>query len=122
VKGLIMATVSPGFDFVQAQAAKVPRVTWTGLATGDTIEALPVNAQAAIAGAVQFKGTFGGATVGLQASNDGVTFSGIKDLGGTVISTTSGALFEFTTAAMYIRPVISGGTGDAVDVVVVLRG
>lgn len=117
-----MATVSPAFDFVQAQAAKVPRVTWADLATGDTITAFPVAAQAAVAGAVQFGGTFGGATVGLQVSNDGTTFFDMKDLGGTVVSATSAALFEFTTAAMYIRPVITGGAANAVDVTVVLRG
>ena len=117
-----MATVSPAFDFVQAQAAKVPRVTWEALATGDTIVGLPVASQAAIAGAVQFKGTFGGATIGLQSSNDGTTYFDVKDLGGTVISATAAAMFEFTIAAMYIRPVISGGTGDDIDVVMILRG
>lgn len=117
-----MATVSPAFDFVAAQAAKVPRVTWEALATGDTIVALPIAAQAAIAGAVQFKGTFGGATVSLQVSNDGTTFYDMDDLGGTAVSATAAALFEFTTAAMYLRPAITGGTGDDVDVVVVLRG
>lgn len=117
-----MATVSPAFDFVQAQAAKVPRVTWADIVTGDTLTAFPVAAQAAVAGAVQFGGTFGGATVGLQVSNDGTTFFDMKDLGGTVVSATSAALFEFTTAAMYIRPVITGGAANAVDVTVVLRG
>jgi hypothetical protein len=117
-----MATVSPAFDFVAAQAAKVPRVTWADIVTGDTLTAFPVAAQAAVAGAVQFGGTFGGATVGLQVSNDGTTFFDMKDLGGTVVSATSAALFEFTTAAMYIRPVITGGAANAVDVTVVLRG
>jgi hypothetical protein len=55
-------------------------------------------------------------------SNDGTTFFAMKDLGGTVISATAAALFEFTTAAMYIRPVIAGGSANAVDVIVVLRG
>ncbi len=117
-----MATVSPAFDFVAAQAAKVPRVTWTDIVTGDTLTAFPVAAQAAVAGAVQFGGTFGGATIGLQVSNDGTTFFDMKDLGGTVITATANALFEFTTAAMYIRPVITGGAANAVDVTVVLRG
>ena len=117
-----MATVSPAIDFVSAQAAKVPRVTWAGIVTGDTLTALPIAAQAAIAGAVQFKGTFGGATIGLQASNDGTTFFDIKDLGGVAISATAAAFFEFTTAAMYIRPVITGGAANAIDVVVLLRG
>jgi hypothetical protein len=117
-----MATVSPAFDFVTAQAAKVPRVTWADIVTGDTITAFPVAAQAAVAGAVQFGGTFGGATIGLQVSNDGTTYFDMKDLGGTVISATAAALFEFTTAAMYIRPVIASGSANAVDVTVVLRG
>ena len=117
-----MATVSPSFDSVQAQAAYVPRITWANIATVDTVVALPVSAQAAVAGAVQFKGTFGGATISLQVSNDGITFFDIKDLGGTVVSTTSAALFEFTTAAMYIRPAVSGGVGDSISVVVMLRG
>jgi hypothetical protein len=117
-----MATVSPAFDFVTAQAAKVPRVTWADIVTGDTITAFPVAAQAAVAGAVQFGGTFGGATIGLQVSNDGVTYFDMKDLSGTTISATSAAMFEFTTAAMYIRPVIASGSANAVDVTVVLRG
>jgi hypothetical protein len=117
-----MATVSPNFDFVTAQAAKVPRVTWADIVTGDTITAFPVAAQAAVAGAVQFGGTFGGATVGLQVSNDGTTFFDMKDLSGATVAATSAALFEFTTAAMYIRPVVTSGSANAIDVTVVLRG
>ena len=117
-----MATVSPIFDFVQAQAAKVPRITWPAIVTNDTITPLPIAAQAAVAGSVQFSGTFGGATVGLQVSNDGTTFFNMKDLGGTEISATTAALFEFTTAAMYIRPVVTGGAANSINAVVVLRG
>lgn len=117
-----MATVSPAFDFVTAQAAKVPRVTWADIVTGDTITALPIAAQAAVAGAVQFGGTFGGATVGLQTSNDGVTYFDMKDLGGTTVSATANAIFEFTTAAMYLRPVVTGGAANAIDVTLVMRG
>ena len=117
-----MATVSPAFSFVQAQSSKVPRTVWADIVTGDTIDPLIVAGQAAVAGCVQIDGTFGGATVGLQASNDGVTYFDIKDLGGTVISTTSAALFEFTTAAVYLRPVVTGGAANAVDVTLVLRG
>jgi len=117
-----MPTVSPAFDFAQAQADKVPRIIWADLATGDTIDAFPIALRSAISGAVQFGGTFGGATVKLQVSNDGVTFFDMKALDGTAISATAAALFTFTTAAMYIRPSIAAGTGDAVDVTVVLRG
>lgn len=117
-----MATVSPTFDFVQAQAAKVPRVTWADIVTGDTITTLPVNAQAAVAGAVQFGGTFGGATVKLQVSNDGVTYFDMKDITGATITATAAAFFEFTAAAMFIRPSVTSGSANAVDVTLVLRG
>jgi hypothetical protein len=117
-----MATVTSAFDFVATQSGKTPRLTWADIVTGDTLTALPIAAQAAVAGAVQFGGTFGGATIGLQVSNDGVTYFDMRDLGGTVISATANALFEFTTAAMYLRPVITGGAANAVDVTVVLRG
>lgn len=117
-----MATVSPAFDFIQAQAAKVPRITWAGIVTGDTIVSLPVNAQAAVAGAIQISGTFGGATVAFQASNDGTNFYTMKDLAGTDISATAAGLFEFTTAALYIRPSISGGSANSVDAILSLRG
>jgi hypothetical protein len=117
-----MATVTPTFDFVSAQSGKTPRVTWADIVTGDTLTAFPVAAQAAVAGAVQFGGTFGGATVGLQVSNDGVTYFDMKDLSGTTISTASAALFEFTTAAIYIRPTLTGGSGNAVTTTLMLRG
>ena len=117
-----MATVSPTFSIVQAQAQSIPVISWADLATGDTITHIGVPGADGVAGAVQFGGTFGGATVKLQASNDGTTFFDMKELGGAAISATAAALFEFTTAAVYLRPAISGGTGDAVDVTVVLRG
>lgn len=117
-----MATVSPKFDFVSAQIDSVPRITWENCATGDILVELPVSAQASLAGAVQFSGTFGGATVAMQCSNDGVTYYTITDITGQPVSSESADLFEFTSAAMYIRPSVAGGTGDDVNIVLVLRG
>jgi hypothetical protein len=117
-----MPTVSPAFDFVSAQAAKVPRISWSGIITGDTIVELPIAAQAAVVGSVQFSGTFGGATVGLQVSNDGTTFFTLRDLSGAPVSAAAAAFFEFTTAALFLRPVIVGGAANSVTATVVLRG
>lgn len=100
----------------------VPSVKWAAMATGDTITAYAVPEQGALAGAIQLTGTWGGATVALKASNDGTNLFAMKDLNGNTISATADAYFEFTTSAMYIVPAISGGTGDAVDAIVVLRG
>lgn len=117
-----MATVVPSFSPVQAQGRTIVRTIWAGVATGDTILPLGVTEAAGVAGAVQFSGTFGGATVTLQASNDDVTYFDMKDMNGVVISATAGALFEFSTAATYLRPAVSGGTANAVDITLVLRG
>lgn len=117
-----MATVSPDFSPVFAQGQTIMRNVWADLATGDTIVQLGITGQAAVAGAVQFGGTFGGATVKLQVSNDNATYFDMKDLLGNAITATAAGYFEFTTAGVYLRPAISGGTGDAVDVTLCLRG
>ncbi len=117
-----MALISPVFTVVKTQGADAVRVSWTNAATGDTFTALSVSAQAAVVGSVQFSGTFGGATIKIQVSNDGVSFFDMKDLAGTVISATAAGFFEFTTAGLYIRPAITGGTGDSVSAILCLRG
>lgn len=113
-----MATISPTLSVVDG----IPRITWTGVSTADTMVAFPIQNQRGLAGAVQVVGTFGSSTVKLQASNDGSTFADMKDVNGTAISLTATGYFEFSTAAGYIKPASSGGTADNVDVIVVLRG
>lgn len=117
-----MATVTPTFSLVKTQSEPIPRIVWEDIVTGDTINSIPVLGQAAVAGSVQFGGTFGGATIKLQVSNDGTTFFDMKDLSANTVEATAAAFFEFTTSAVYLRPAISGGAANAVDVTVCLRG
>lgn len=117
-----MATVSPGFSPIQIQGRTVQRVIWTGIVTGDTIDAFGVAGAAAVAGCVQFSGTFGGATIKLQGSNDGTNYFDMKDMYGVTISATAAAMFEFSTSAVYLRPAIASGSANAVDVTLSLRG
>lgn len=117
-----MATINPSFLLVIAPAEDVPVLTWEGAATGDDLIPYGISEQAGIAGSVQIDGTFGGATVTLEASNDGVTFFPLSDLQGNAISATAAAFFDFTTAAALIRPAISGGSGDSLNIRLTLRG
>jgi len=117
-----MATISPAFTRTIIRGQTVTTVTWTGASTGDTLEAFGLIDTAAVAGSVQMTGTFGGATVVMQVSNDGATWFTTKDMSNTDVSATAGAYFEFTSAGLYLRPSVSGGTGDSVDVVMSLRG
>jgi len=113
-----MATVS----FTNDQHVTTAQIAWADIATGDTMVAYEISDQAGLAGSVQFAGTFGGATVTLTGSNDGTNFVTLVDQTGASMSVTAAGLAEFSTACRYIKPGISGGTGDAVDVTVVLRG
>lgn len=71
-----------------------------------------------VCASVQVSGTFGGATVVLQGSNDGTTYATLNDLQGNALSFTSAGYAEFSSGAAFIKPSISGGTGDSLNVVV----
>ena len=113
-----MATVSP---VVNLDIADAPRHIWAELATGDTINALKLMGTGARRASVQISGTFGSATVKMQTSNDGTNFVDIKDIHNTAVSATAAAIFEITSSAIYIRPAITGGTADSVDVTLFMR-
>ena len=116
-----MATITPTYSNVSARGRDAVRLLWSPIATVDTLTGISIGGDRSIRGSVQFGGTFGAATVKLQVSNDGTTYFDMKDVSGTAISATAAGLFEFQTAAVYLRPAISGGTGDAVTVTVALR-
>lgn len=113
-----MATVNPVFD---PQIAGGATVTWSGMVTGDTITSHEPNSTRAVAGCVTFTGTFGGTTASLQGSNDGTNWFNLLQ-NGTAIAATAAAGIDFSTAARYIRPALTGGTGNSVTAIVMLRG
>jgi hypothetical protein len=114
-----MATIIPTTVEQQIQAAAY---RWTDYSTADTSTPIKVQNMQGLAGSVQVTGTFGGATITLQGSNDGTNFVTLKDSAGTAISFTAAGMAEFSTAALYLKPTSSGGTADNVTVTVILRG
>lgn len=71
---------------------------------------------------VQVIGTFGGATVKLQGSNDGTNWFDLTKRGGTsAASFTAAGGASSNENPAYIRPVTSGGTGTDVDVIVAIH-
>lgn len=100
----------------------VPRVVWTGLAPGDTGTPYLVRNRYGFVGSIQISGTFGGATVALEQSNDGTNWFPAVDPLGAAISATAAEISEMSLAAAYLRPTITGGTGSTVDVIIVFRG
>lgn len=114
-----MATIVPTTVEEQVRAAAY---RWTDYSTADTATSVKLQNMQGLAGSVQVTGTFGGATIALQVSNDGTNFVTLKDANGTAITFTAAGMSEFSTAALFIKPTSSGGTADNVTVTVVLRG
>jgi hypothetical protein len=100
----------------------VPSVVWSALTPGDTGTPYLVRNRYGFVGSVQISGTFGGATVKLQQSNDGTTWFDAVDTLGGAISATADDIAEISLAAIYLKPVITGGAGSSVNVIIVFRG
>jgi hypothetical protein len=115
-----MAVISFTRSEPSASVAKI--VTWTAIANADTATPfLPVDLDTAVA-SVQISGTFGGATLTLQQSNDGTNwFTAKTPTGDDVVATVAG-MFEISLSGLYIRPSIAGGSSSSINVILVARG
>ena len=71
---------------------------------------------------VQVTGTWGGATLVLQGSNDGDTWFTLNDPAGVDISFTANGLMQILEGTRFTRPVTSAGAGTDVTVALIERG
>ena len=69
----------------------------------------------------QIVGTFGGATVVVNGSNDGTNYAPVTDPQGNAISKTSAAIEAISEATLFVRPTHSGGTAESMNVILVMR-
>lgn len=114
-----MPLITPSLD---VSIRDVPRVIWSGIAAGDTFNAFTLTQQYGLAASVQLVGTFGGATITMQVSNDGTNWATAKDLQGNDITFTSTGYRELSLSAAYIRPAIAAGAGVSLSAIMVVRG
>lgn len=114
-----MAVIDP---VPQVAAPGVKRNLWETLTESDTAEALELGDTDTLASCVQIVGTFGGATITIQGSNDGTNWANLEDLQGNALSFTSAAIADFSTAAAYIRPNATGGSSQDLDIYLTTRG
>lgn len=94
--------------------------TWSAMGNADT--GTSVLMSGAADRSVQIEGTFGGATVVIQGSNDGSNWQSLTDPQGNAISKAAASLEQISELTRYIRAVTSGGTGTSVNVNVLLKG
>lgn len=95
-------------------------LSWNALGNADdgAAYALPFAADLTF----QAAGTFGGATVKLQGSNDGTNWFDLTKRGGTsALSVTAAGGGSANENPAYIRPITSGGTGTSVNVTIAIH-
>ena len=70
---------------------------------------------------VSITGTFGGATVTLQGSNDGTNYFTLTDQQTVAISKTAAALEQVNELPLLVKPVVTGGDGTTdIDVIITM--
>lgn len=116
-----MSNITPTVVKDSSPSGNVWIATWAVMGNADT--GLPVSMGGASDRSVQVTGTFGGATVTVQGSNDGTNYFTLADPQGNALTWTSAnrleAILELTR---YIRAITSGGTGTSVTVDLLLKG
>lgn len=92
--------------------------TWPALATGDT--GAPLKGPGFTDASYQVSGTFGGATVVIEGSNDGITYGTLVDPFNTALSFTAAAgPIQVLPICLWIRPRVASGSGAAINVIAV---
>lgn len=97
---------------------------WEALtnANSNGLPVQPIKYSALVAN-VQVFGTFNGATVDLQGSNDGTNWVTLRRSDETDISFSAAGASEVSTSMAYIRPSTSGGgVSQDIDCLLLLRG
>ena len=98
-------------------------VTWSNMATGDTIQPWEIEDVGGVTSSVHFSGTFaGGTSMSMEQSNTGTNYLALADKDGNTIASTAESIHELNTAARYVRPTIASGSADSVTATLVLKG
>jgi hypothetical protein len=102
-----MATIPHSRTPTGSSAAFV--ATWAPLAQGDDGDALSFGQYSDKS--VQVSGTFGGATLRVEGTNDGTNWATLTDPQGNDLLITSAKIEMVTEATVSIRPFVVGGNG-----------
>lgn len=105
----------------QTLEAKAFLITWTGLSSAEPIGEAAEHASSSDR-TVQVGGTFGGASIIIEGSNDGTNYIVLTDGQGNAISFTTDGIEAVIEATRYIRPRVSGGSGVSVNVNLYAKG
>lgn len=107
---------------VPANDIEILRAYWANLTTDDT--GAPIEMAAFADRSIQMTGTFDGATVAMQGSNDGgTTWVTLKDPFGNDLTFTAAGLRTIVDLAYHVRPAVTvnGAGGCDVNAYLIMR-
>ena len=110
-------TVTTTFPSIAGQEVAI--ATWAALGGAETGDAVCLAQYSDRS--VQIDGTFGGATVVFEGSNDGTNYYTLTDPQTTAISKAAAALEAISELTLYVRPRSTGGTGSSIKVTFLAR-
>lgn len=102
-----MATRAAVTTYPFETSLDVAVTTWTGLLADDDGE--PVRLAVYSDRSIQVSGVFGGASITIGGSNDGVTYHALSDPQGNTLTLTSGTLRAVVELPIFIKPRVFGG-------------
>lgn len=111
-----MATIQPTRSIVSGGKGHV--YSWV-LAAGD--DGAPIESVEFADRSVQVEGTFGGASIAIEGSNDTAAFRTLTDPQGNDLLVTAPKIEMVTEVTRQIRPRVVGGTGTSVTVSLLAR-
>lgn len=102
-----MATIS--VDTLPSGNDRCTVATWANMAQNDV--GMPMGNSQYTDRSFQVAGTFGGATVAVEGTNDDTNWSTLTDLQGNPLLFTTAKIELVTEATLRIRPKVTGGDG-----------
>lgn len=112
-----MSTIDPVNTFPFQTSQDVAITTWPNVAAGDTCGHIRLGVWSDRT--VQVGGSFGGATVRIQGSNDDIEYFTLTDPQGNPLSFVAAGLEAIIELPAFLRPAIEGGDGTtAVNIIV----
>ena len=114
-----MATIVPTVLTVGYGNSAVQTVQWTPVTEADTCRAVqyPEFSDKSI----QVAGTFGGASVALNGSNDGSNFAALRDPSSTTIAITTAGIKAVLENTLQVQPAATGGTGQSLTITILFH-
>jgi hypothetical protein len=117
-----MTTLVPTFSKIRGPAGGVDALvaTWTPLAAAGDV-GQPLQRTDLADRSVQVTGTFAGATIVLEGSNDGANYFTLSSPAGTALSFTAAGLMQVNQPTAWVRPHVTVGSGASLTVTMTAR-